>query len=209
VSATLGYRDGEATPPTEMLAAVGRIARAVAIPVTADMEGGYGMAPNDLVDALIDAGVSGLNFEDTDHSSEHHDLVAPMDQAERIAALRDAAGDRLVINARIDLWARDVGDPATRVEAALERARAYVAAGADCVFPILLSDEESIRRFAAQAGAPVNIFWTAAGPSLARLAELGVARVSFGSAIHRAAFHEVATIITALRNGDDAPLRGA
>lgn len=206
VSASLGYRDGHGTPAEEMLAVAARIASAVSVPVTVDMEGGYGLAPGDLARRLIDAGVSGLNFEDSDHEAGEGVLDVDV-QAERIAALRAAAGSNLVVNARIDLWVREVGDPAERLALGIERARAYAAAGADSVFPIVLSDVDAIRTFVVETGGPVNIFWNPQGPTLAELAGLGVARISFGSAIHRAATATMRAVVEALHRGDDTLLR--
>lgn len=207
VAASLGYRDGHAAPANDMLAAAGRIARAVDVPVTADMEGGYDLAPAALAGRLIDEGVSGLNFEDTDHAAGGGTLLDTTAQAERIAALRDAAGDRLVINARVDVFLHGGEVTDDLCDAGLARARAYAAAGADVVFPIVLSDETALESFVRQAGAPVNAFWRGDGPSLGRLAELGVARVSFGSAIQRAALGRVRAVADALRAGDDSVLR--
>ena len=207
VSATLGYRDGHGTPAEEMLAVAARITQAVSVPVTVDMEGGYDLTPADLARRLIDAGASGLNFEDGDHTRGEGVLDAGV-QSERIAALRGAARSDLVINARIDLWVRDVGDPAERLAHGIERARAYSAAGADSVFPIMLSDVDAIRTFVTEASAPVNIFWNPHGPTIGELADLGVSRISFGSAIHRAATHHVRAVLEGLRAGDDTLLRG-
>ncbi|MFD8900894.1 isocitrate lyase/phosphoenolpyruvate mutase family protein, partial [Streptomyces ardesiacus] len=127
VAASLGYADG-ATPADEMFAAVARIARAVDVPVSADVEDGYGLAPEELVERLLDAGAVGCNLED----SADGVLKDPAEHAEWLAAVRAAAGDRLFLNARIDTFLRGVDDPG----AAVGRAAAYVAAGADCVYPI-------------------------------------------------------------------------
>ncbi|MFC8878082.1 isocitrate lyase/phosphoenolpyruvate mutase family protein, partial [Streptomyces ardesiacus] len=127
VAASLGYADG-ATPADEMFAAVARIARAVDVPVSADVEDGYGLAPEELVERLLDAGAVGCNLED----SADGVLKDPAEHAEWLAAVREAAGDRLFLNARIDTFLRGVDDPG----AAVGRAAAYVAAGADCVYPI-------------------------------------------------------------------------
>lgn len=186
VARALGYEDHEQTPPEEMLAAVARIARAVDVPVTADLESGYGLPPAELVDGLLDAGAVGLNLEDTDHAKSG--LRDPGEQAGRLAAVRDAATARgvdVVLNARVDVVLEGVdGDP---VEAILARARAYLEAGASCVYPILLADEEALARVVRELGAPVNALLLPNGPSLARLAELGLARVSLGTGLERAA----------------------
>jgi 2-methylisocitrate lyase-like PEP mutase family enzyme len=175
VAESLGHEDGEGTPPEEMLAAVARIARAVDVPVTADLEAGYGLDMVTLARRAAASGAAGLNLEDTDHA--RHPALRPVaEQAERIAALK-AAGD-LVVNARIDVQLRGGELPE-----ALGRARAYRAAGADCVYPIGVADEREIAAFC-DLGMPVNIVLSPAAPKLERLAELGVARVSLGHFLH-------------------------
>jgi 2-methylisocitrate lyase-like PEP mutase family enzyme len=175
VAEALGYEDGEKTPADEMLAAVARIARVVDVPVTADLEAGYGLDGGELARRLLDAGAVGLNFEDTDHA--HHPALQPIEeQCARIAAIK-AAGD-LVLNARIDVHIRG-GETAE----ALERARAYREAGADSIYPIGVADEPTIAAFV-ETGAPVNVLLRPGAPPIERLAELGVARVSLGHFLH-------------------------
>jgi 2-methylisocitrate lyase-like PEP mutase family enzyme len=177
VAVALGYADGQRTPVEEMLAAVARVTRAVAVPVTADMEGGYGLEPEELAERLSETGAVGLNLEDTDHAN--YPALLPVDvQAARIAAVK-AAGD-LVLNARVDVHLRG-GETAV----ALERAAAYRDAGADCVYPIGVADEEVISRFV-DLGVPVNVLLRPGAPSIERLAALGVARVSLGGHLHHA-----------------------
>ena len=174
VAEALGYEDGEATPADEMLAAVARIARAVDVPVTADLEAGYGLEGGELARRLLAAGGAGLNFEDTDHPNRP--ALQPVDeQCRRIAAIK--AGGDVVVNARIDVHIRG-GETAE----GLERARAYRAAGADCVYPIGITDEATIAAYA--EGGPVNVLLRPGAPPIARLAELGVARVSLGHFLH-------------------------
>jgi len=175
VADALGYEDGERTPADEMLAAVARIARAVDVPVTADLEAGYGLEPGELARRLTGAGAVGLNLEDTDHAN--HPALQPVEeQARRIAAVK--AGADLVLNARIDVHIRGGA-----TEEALARARAYRDAGADCVYPIGVADEATIAAFV-ETGIPVNILLRPGAPSIERLAELGVARISLGHFLH-------------------------
>jgi 2-methylisocitrate lyase-like PEP mutase family enzyme len=175
VAEALGFQDGEQTPVEEMLAAVGRVARAVRVPVTADMEAGYGLPPGELAARLLGAGAVGLNLEDSDHANAP--ALVPTDRhAERIAAIK-AAGD-VVLNARIDVQLRG-----GRAEDALDRARAYRDAGADGVYPIGIVDEATIARFV-ELGVPVNILLRPGAPSVERLAALGVARISLGHFLH-------------------------
>jgi 2-methylisocitrate lyase-like PEP mutase family enzyme len=192
VAESLGYEDHQATPPEEMLAAVARIARSVSVPVTADLEGGYGLPARELVERMLAAGVVGLNFEDTDHDAGGTGLVDAGRQAERLAGLRAAAEDmgvEIVINARVDPYVR-------RMEGALDeslrRGRLYLDAGADCVFPILAKEEAEIARLVDELHGPVNVLFIPGVPGLDRLAELGVARISIGGGLAKAsqAFHE-------------------
>ena len=175
VAEALGYEDGEQTPVEEMLAAVARVARAVGVPVTADMEAGYGLDDAELARRVAAAGAVGLNLEDSDHRN-HPALVPAERHAARIARVKDAAD--LVVNARIDVHLRG-----GTTQEALERARAYGDAGADCVYPIGVADEATIGAFVA-LGLPVNVLLRPGAPSIGRLAELGVARVSLGHFLH-------------------------
>jgi 2-methylisocitrate lyase-like PEP mutase family enzyme len=187
VAGTLGYKDHEAAPADEMFAAAARIARGVEVPVTVDAEAGYGMEPAELVDALRSAGAAGCNLEDTDHATGS--LRDPDRQAEWLRAVREAAsadGYRLVINARVDVFLGPYlagAGPETQAELvpeALRRAHAYIEAGVDCVYPIILSETDALRHFMSEIRGPVNVIRGAQSPSLAELAALGVARVSWG-----------------------------
>jgi len=180
VAATLGYRDGQ-TPGAEMFAAVSRIARCVNIPVTADVENGYGLPPAELVTALMDCGAAGCNLEDSDPVGRV--LTDPAEQAEFLAAVRSAAGQDLVINARVDVYVRPAADPGEVTDAAVARARAYLAAGADCVYPIL-APPAAIPELVRRIDGPVNVMRRPDGPTITELAALGVARITFGSGLH-------------------------
>jgi 2-methylisocitrate lyase-like PEP mutase family enzyme len=194
VAQALGHEDHEAAPPDEMLAAAARIAHGVDVPVTVDAEAGYGMEPDALVEALRRAGAAGCNLEDTDHASGR--LRDPDRHAAWLDAVRRAAaadGYRLVINARIDVLLGPLlagAPPGTQAELlpdALRRAHAYLDAGVDCVYPIGLWEPDPLRRFTAEAGGPVNVIRLPQTPSLAELAALGVARVSWGPFLFREA----------------------
>jgi 2-methylisocitrate lyase-like PEP mutase family enzyme len=187
VAATLGYADGELIPPDLMLGAVERIARAVDVPVTADLESGYGDASR-TAEAALAAGVVGLNLEDG-HDRRDPPLVLPARHEEEIRAVREvalAAGVHLVINARTDVYLRQVGEPEGRFEEAVIRANAYLAAGADCAFVPGVADAETIGRLAEAIEGPMNVLAVAATPPVPELERLGVARVSFGSWTMRA-----------------------
>jgi 2-methylisocitrate lyase-like PEP mutase family enzyme len=189
VAESLGYEDGEAMPPDAMFEAVARIVGAIGDrPLSADLEAGYGRPPDELVRRTLASGAVGLNLEDTDHRGGG--VVAAEAQAERIRAVKRAGRDMgvdLVLNARVDVFIREVGEPEARLGEGLRRARLYVDAGADCVYPIWLADQELIRAFVAGVEAPVNIYARPAAPSIARLRELGVRRITFGTQLFRAA----------------------
>ncbi|TDC07062.1 isocitrate lyase/phosphoenolpyruvate mutase family protein [Nonomuraea longispora] len=195
VSRVLGYEDGEGAPPGEMMAAVTRVARAVDVPVTADVERGYGLGAAALAEALADAGAVGCNLEDSVPGTG--EMVQTGVQADFLAEVRAAAGPGLVINARIDLYLHGRADRA----AAVERGRRYLEAGADCVYPIDLTDEEEIRALAGELGGMVNILFQPGAPSLPRLAELGVARISFGAGLHRASDAYARGLFAKVRQG--------
>lgn len=193
---TLGHPDGQGTPPDEMFAAVRRIASAVTVPVTADVEAGYGLPPGELADRLAAAGAVGCNLEDTDHPART--LVDTVKQADRIAALRAADPD-LVINARVDVFLH-ADDQAAVLDDAIGRARAYLAAGADCVYPILVRDIGLLRAFTAEVG-PVNALYLPGGPPLPELRAAGVARISLGPGLFRLALSHTDELVRALAAG--------
>ena len=206
VAATLGFEDHENAPADEMLAAAARIARGVEVPVTVDAEAGYGIEPAELVAALRSAGAAGFNLEDTDYAAGG--LRDPDRQAERLAAVRQAAsehGYRPVINARIDVFLGPLlagAGPGTQedlVPEALRRAKAYLDAGVDCVYPIALWEADALRRFMADVGGPVNVVRLPQTPTLAVLADLGVARVSWGPFLYREAMAHFADQLASLQ----------
>lgn len=170
---SLGWEDGEQIPPAEMLAAVGRIARTVELPVTADLEAGYGDAVA-TARAAWEAGVVGMNLEDGNGDVDEH--------AQRVTAVREAVFE-LVLNARTDVF---LPGGSGSVEDAVARANAYLAAGADCAFVIGVEDGETIARLAGQISGPLNVLAGAGSPPVAELAAMGVRRISLGSGLHRA-----------------------
>jgi len=192
VAAVLGYPDGQRVPQREVLEFVARIARAVSVPVTADMESGYGTSPADMAEmarALVGAGAVGLNLEDVTGDDEGSHVEIGL-QTEKIAAVREAsaaAGVPLVINARTDVYLMPIGPEETRFERTVERLRAYRKAGADCVFAPGIRDKETIGKLLRAVDGPLNILLQPGGPSVADLEKLGVARASIGSGTMRAA----------------------
>ena len=194
VAEALGYEDHEGAPAEEMFAAAARIARGVEVPVTVDAEAGYGMEPAELVAALRSAGAAGCNLEETDHAAGG--LRDPDQHAQWLRAVREAAaedGYPLVINARVDVFLGPFlagaggGTQEQLVPDALRRANAYIEAGADCVYPIALWEADALRRFLSEVRGPVNALCLPQSPSLAELAALGVARVSWGLLLYRQA----------------------
>jgi len=183
VAESLGYADHQGAPAAEMFAATARIVRAVDVPVTVDAESGYGLPAAEFAARLAETGAVGCNLEDTDHAAGG---LAPVEQqAEYLAAVRAAAPD-LVINARVDVFV-DVEDQEQVLDEAVGRARAYVAAGADCVYPILLRSAELMRSFVDAmdvVGAPVNAV-PLPGLTIADLTSAGVARISLGPGLWR------------------------
>jgi len=206
VSHSLGYDDGEGAPPEEMFAAAARITRSVDVPVTVDAESGYGLAPAELAECLHEAGAAGCNLEDALHGEAAgggHALADLKSQAERIRALRDA-DPALVINARTDVFldGRMPGASAEEVmEEAVARGRAYLDAGADCVFPFGATDEATIGALVERVPGPISILYHPGVPSPARLGELGVARVTFGPGLHLATMATLGDLAGRLRDG--------
>lgn len=185
-AAILGYDDGEAAPVEAVLAATKRIVRAVSVPVTVDFERGYRLAPVELVERFAETGAVGLNLEDSNPPSGQ--MIDAAQQADFLAAVRDAAvsqGVDLVINARTDSFLRQVGPPEAQLAATLGRAASYLAAGADCVYPIGAREPTVIRALVEGIPGPINAAYGKGATSLAELAALGVARVSFGPALQR------------------------
>ncbi|MBZ5622467.1 MAG: isocitrate lyase/phosphoenolpyruvate mutase family protein [Acidobacteriia bacterium] len=204
IAASLGYPDGERVGRDEMLAVVRRIVQAVSVPVTADLESGYGASTADVeatARGAIAAGAVGLNLEDA-----RARILLEMAQAvERIRAVRrvaDEAGVPLVINARIDVLLRQAGPPETRVEETIRRANAYRDAGADCLFVPAALDAETIGRLVGAIRGPVNILALPGVPSISELERLGVARVSTGSGPMRATMTLTRRIAEELKQGE-------
>nr|WP_202554421.1 isocitrate lyase/phosphoenolpyruvate mutase family protein [Streptomyces sp. SID4936] len=195
VAASLGHEDG-ATPAAEMFAAVARIVRAVpaSVPVSADIEAGYGLAPKELVERLLDAGAVGCNLED----SADGVLFDARRHADRLAEVRAVAGDALFVNARVDTYVRGVPDGTDPEAETIRRALLYVAAGADCVYPIM-APPEALPALAAAVPAPLNALARPDGPAPRRLGELGAARITFGPGLQRRAMAALREIADGLR----------
>ena len=189
VAFTLGYPDGQKITREEMLAVVARIAAKVKIPVTADIEAGYGNRPEDAAltaRAVIEAGAVGLNLEDCTDDRQLVDLSL---QLEKIAAVRESSrkmGVPLALNARTDVYLLEVGKPESRFGETVKRLIAFREAGADCLFAPGIRDLEVISRLVRELQHPVNILAGPGSPSIPELQKIGVARVSLGSSPMRA-----------------------
>jgi 2-methylisocitrate lyase-like PEP mutase family enzyme len=200
----LGYADGEHAPWNEVAEATARIVRAVRVPVTADIEAGYGETPDQVAKSIADiihTGAVGVNLEDGTPRPDQP--VRPIDDAAaRIRAAREAAnaaGMPLVINARVDLYLKNVGDPQMRFDETVRRSKAYLAAGADCIYPFALSDMETIARLVKALGAPINIVARAGSPAVAEFERIGVARISIASGASLAVASQIQNIAEQLR----------
>jgi 2-methylisocitrate lyase-like PEP mutase family enzyme len=195
VAAANGFADGEQLPLALAMHNLRRIVAAVALPVTVDLESGYGDTPDAVaatITVALDAGAIGCNLEDSFPVDGSLRDVA--DQAARLGAARraaDAAGIDFFINARTDVFfqAPVAAHDMAMVDAALERARAYAAAGASGLFVPGLVAEPLIARVVEASPLPVNIMAAAGGSGRRRLAELGVARISHGPGPYRGAMH--------------------
>lgn len=193
IAASLGYEDG-ATPVAEMFAAVTRIVRSVSVPVTADLEGGYGLPAPELVERVRESGAVGVNLEDTGPDGG---LTDPRAHAEWLAEVRAAAGPGLFVNARVDAYIRGASEPLAE---AIARARLYAEAGADCVYPIAAPSADLPALRAALGDLPLNALAAPdGGPSFAELGRLGATRITFGDGLLLRARDDLAALAVKLR----------
>ena len=181
---SLGYPDGEVIGRDEFVSAVGRIARALSVPLSADVVAGFGKTTKDVlvtVRAILKTGAVGINVEDFAHATKK--LYPVERQVENVKAVRklgETVGIPLVINARTDALRFAEGDEGARFKEAVRRATAYRDAGADCVYPMGLTDAASIGNFVKALDFPINVMVRKGLPPISELQRLGVARVSFG-----------------------------
>jgi 2-methylisocitrate lyase-like PEP mutase family enzyme len=191
IALSLGYPDGQNISRDEMLQVVARIARSVSIPVTADMEAGYGESATEIADTItrmLSTGAIGLNLEDSTKRPENplYDVATQVRKIATIRKLGDLLEVPLVINARTDVLFAGKGDTAIRLREAIARGREYLKAGADCFFPVGATDPHTISEIVTQVPGPINILATNNVPPIAELKRLGVRRVSVGSGAQRA-----------------------
>jgi 2-methylisocitrate lyase-like PEP mutase family enzyme len=193
VSYTAGYADGQMIPRDAMTVIVGWIAHSVSVPVTADMESGFGREAVDVAETVrmtIEAGAVGMNLEDAIHGVAGRQLYEMETAVERVRAARqaaDKAGVPIVINARTDVYLLGIGEKSARFEHAVRRLNGYREAGADCLYPMGLLDAETIAQLVKAVNGPINVMGLPGAPAAAELQRLGVARVSTASGPARAA----------------------
>jgi 2-methylisocitrate lyase-like PEP mutase family enzyme len=205
VAWSLGYPDGDAAPVGEVIALVGRIARAIRVPLSVDIEGGYATDPakvESLVRALVDLGVVGVNLEDG--GGEPALLAAKIEAIKKAAR---AAGADVFVNARTDVYLRGLAAPGGLVAETVARASRYRAAGADGIFVPGLKDAAAIREIAGAVALPLNVMAVPGLPAGSELAALGVRRLSAGSGIAQSVWSRVESLTTAfLATGRSEPL---
>ncbi|MFI9270270.1 isocitrate lyase/phosphoenolpyruvate mutase family protein [Kitasatospora sp. NPDC052896] len=213
VAWALGAADGGGLSRDQVVELTARVVAAVDLPVTADLEEGFGATAAEVgrtVELVLAAGVAGINIED---GREGGALRPVEEQVARIAAARaaaDAAGVELFVNARTDVYLRRVGEPEERLEHALARGKAYAAAGADGIFVPMASDVEDIAALAAGLPLPLNVLVGEGWPTVAELGALGVARVSLGPGLSRAAYGAARRLVEeVLGSGSYRALEGA
>ena len=196
IAASLGYPDCEIITLPEMIGAITGIVNAVQVPVTVDIEAGYGNNINEIIESvtkIIATGIVGINIEDSlDLSPE---LIDEMEFCERISAIRalsDSLGFHLVINARTDSFYTSSGTNREKLAESIKRGNKYREAGADCIFVQPVWEKETIATLVKEINAPINILSNpgiGAGilpPSVRELQDLGVARLSLGSGLMKA-----------------------
>jgi 2-methylisocitrate lyase-like PEP mutase family enzyme len=208
ISASLGYPDCQAIPFTEMADAITKIVNRVSLPVTADIEGGYGKNLKEIVlyaEKFISTGIVGVNIEDSYELNPH--LLEETEFCERVSAIRDLSdslGFHLVINARTDVFLTHSGEPENRLTEVIRRGNKYREAGADCIFIPDVSEEDKITTLVKEIDAPINMLVNPTRgiglpPSISRMENLGVARVSFGSSLMKATLTMTKKIVSEVK----------
>ncbi|MGW0162247.1 isocitrate lyase/PEP mutase family protein [Mycobacterium sp. NPDC003323] len=198
VADSVGKPDGEGMSFDDLVTRVAQITAAVDVPISVDIESGYGESPSRLIDGLLSAGAVGLNIEDTVHS-EGGRIRSDEDHAALVGELRkaaDAAGVHVVINARTDLFLREVGDESDRYDRAVEKLKLAAEAGADSLYPVGRHDDDTYRRLVADLPLPINAIALPAQDDPKSFAPLGVGRISFGPFLQFALTERINELIT-------------
>lgn len=200
-----GYQDGEKIPFNDLLLILEKIVKSVTISVTADVESGYTKNNTELsenIKKLIDTGIAGINFEDSKHDEQK--LFTKEEQSEKINLIRETAsqmGSVLFINARTDVFIKEKNlSNEEKMAEAIDRGRAYKAAGADCFYPIFLKEKESIVTIMKEVSLPVNILMVPGIPDFSTLKEIGLARISLGPGFLKNAIQSMKNIAQKLLN---------
>lgn len=201
VADSIGKLDGEGMSFDDLVTRVAQITAAVDVPVSVDIESGYGESPQRLIGGLLAAGAVGLNIEDTVHK-EGKRLRTPEEHAALVGALRkaaDASGVHVVVNARTDLFLRQDGEEADRVERAVSRLKLAAGAGADSLYPVGRHDPETLRRLTSELPLPVNAIALPDVDDPASFGPLGVGRISFGPFLQAALARSATEILARWR----------
>ncbi len=203
VAQVLGENDDDSSDPDLIFPFLSRIALSITLPVSADLEAGYALAPHELVARILESGVIGCNLEDTDH---HGDGVL-LDAEEHAGYLRDVRtasermGVHLVLNARTDSYLHQVGDEATQLKESIRRGRLYLEAGVDCVYPIAVTRPEHVETLVASVPGPLNFLSRRDGLSIDDLTRLGASRISLAAEMFRLTYDRLVEILSALKRG--------
>jgi len=212
IAMSLGYSDGENLPFEKMIEALKSIVNSVDIPVSADIEAGYGKSVEEVIDnvkQVILAGVVGINLEDGTGNPNEPILDISM-QVKKIAAIKELSQSLnmpLFINARTDLYWLKIGDPSLQFQSAIKRVKAYEEAGADCIFIPGVTNIDTIKNFREEISCPINLLVGSDTPSLNELSKIGIERVSSGSAPFRATITLLKEISEAIMNsGNFTPM---
>lgn len=205
VAYSLGYTDGEYAPREEIINAIARIARVIEVPLSADIESGFGATDKEVGETVrqaIEAGAVGINLEDSTGEPEHplYDLEIAVARVRAARAAGEAAGVPLVINARTDALVTLKGPREATFDEAMRRANAFHEAGADCLFPLGLNGNEEIARATRTLNGPMNLIYRAGIPPVAELPKLGVARLSLGSGVAHAALTTIRRVAQQVLN---------
>lgn len=199
IAASLGYLDGQSIPLNKMVETIENIAKSVNVPVSADIEAGYGQTVDEVLEtvkAVAAAGAIGINLEDGS-GDPNRPIFEISSQKEKISAIKELSESRnmpLFINARTDIYWLNIGDSPTLLQEALKRAKAYQAAGADCIFIPGLTDMKIIKKIREEISCPINLLVDPEMPSLTELSNIGIERLSCGSVPFRATLTYLRTI---------------
>ncbi|MFC7393987.1 isocitrate lyase/PEP mutase family protein [Scopulibacillus cellulosilyticus] len=205
IAASLGFKDGQNIPLEKMIGTIKNIVSSVNIPVSADIEAGYGSTVNEVLNTVkrvIEAGAVGINIEDGTGDPEHpvFDISLQKEKIKAIKNLSISTDTALFINARTDMYWLDVGNPYQRFQETIKRAEAYEEAGADCIFVPGLNDLEVIRALRQKISCPINLLVSPEMPSTTELSKIGIERLSCGSAPFRSTVTLLKEICEEIKN---------